>query len=492
MDAQTIDAIVAETLAKLQGGGNGAAPSPKPAEPARMPSSWKHPQHAGRGSLPGVFADAADAARAAQAAFEELRPRGLAARAKVVEIVKTLCAEKAEEWGKLEFGETQIGRLDHKIAKLQAIPNVPGVEWLHPHGMSGDHGITMEERSPFGVVCAITPVTHSIPTLSCNIINMVAAGNTVVINAHPGGARCAAEAVATFNRAIEHEIGIANVVTIVEKPTIESFNALCAAEEVALLCITGGPMVVQAALKSGKRAICAGPGNPPVVVDESADLDKAARDIIYGAAFDNNLLCIGEKQIFVIDAVYKPFLAALKRAGAGHLNARQLETLTGEVFTYKEDGGGCSHPVLKRELVGADATRLAEVAGLSVAGDCQMLFAETDFDHPFVQEEQMMPCLPVVRARNIEQAIHMAKESEHNYKHSAMIHTAHVGHMTAMGRLMDSTLFVKNGPCTAGLGMGGEGYASFSVATTTGEGITTPMTFTRTRRCVLVDALNIA
>ncbi|MFW6353309.1 MAG: aldehyde dehydrogenase EutE, partial [Verrucomicrobiota bacterium] len=152
MDAQTIDAIVAETLAKLQGGGNGTAPSPKPAEPARMPSSWKHPQHAGRGSLPGVFADAADAARAAQAAFEELRPRGLAARAKVVEIVKTLCAEKAEEWGRLEFGETKIGRLDHKIAKLQAIPNVPGVEWLHPHGMSGDHGITMEERSPFGVV----------------------------------------------------------------------------------------------------------------------------------------------------------------------------------------------------------------------------------------------------------------------------------------------------------------------------------------------------
>lgn len=489
MDAQTIDSIVAEVLSKLNGGTNG---TPLPAQPGKMPASWKRPLHSGRGSLPGVFSEAKDAAAAARAAFEELRPKGYSAREKIVRIVKTMCAEKAEEWGKLELAETKIGRLDHKIAKLQGIPNVPGVEWIKPYGMSGDSGITLEERSPFGVVAAITPVTHSIPTLAANVISMVAAGNTVVVNAHPGGARCAAEAVGAFNRAIEREVGVTNVITIVEQPTIESFNEICVSPDVALLCITGGPAVVKAALKSGKRAICAGPGNPPVVVDVSADLNKAARDIIVGAAFDNNLLCIGEKQIFVLDDIWKDFIQAMKQAGAEQLNASQLDRLTAEAFTFKEDGGGCSHPVLKRDLVGADATRLAEVAGLRVSDRCELLFAETDFEHPFVQEEQMMPCIPLVRARNIEEAIAMAKESEHNYKHSAMIHTMNVRHMTEMGRALDATLFVKNGASIAGLGMGGEGYASFSVATTTGEGITTPMTFTRTRRCVLVDNLNIA
>lgn len=488
MDAQTIDSIVAEVLSKMNGGAGGAN---KPAQPSRMPT-WKSPIHSGRGSLPGVFADAGEAAAAARAAFDALRPQGYAARDKIVRIVKRMCAEKAEEWGKLEFDETGIGRLEHKIAKLQGIPNVPGVEWLKPYGMSGDAGITMEERSPFGVVAAISPVTHSIPTIACNVVNMVAAGNTVVVNAHPGGARCAVEAVGAFNREIEREVGIANVITIVEEPTIESFNAICASPDVALLCITGGPGVVKAALNSGKRAICAGPGNPPVVVDGTADLKKAAADIILGGAFDNNLLCIGEKQVFVLDEIWNDFLAAFKSAGAAQLDSARLERLTAAVFTYKEDGGGCSHPVLNRDLVGADATRLAEVAGLKVPSNCELLFAETDFDHPFVQEEQMMPCLPLVRARTIDEAISMARESEHGYKHSAMIHSTHVGHMTEMGRALDATLFVKNGPSTAGLGMGGEGYASFSIATTTGEGITTPMTFTRTRRCVLVDSLNIA
>lgn len=490
MDAQAIDAIVADILSRMPGKN---VPTPARSMPAASaPSSWKRPSHSGNAREPGVFSDAADAARAARVAFDELRPRGIAARAKVVEIVKTLCAKNAQAWGELEMAETKIGRLDHKIAKLQTIPAVPGVEWLKPFGMSGDHGITMEEQSPFGVVAAITPVTHSIPTLSGNIINMVAAGNTVVINAHPGGARCAAAAVAEFNRAIEREVGIANVVTIVETPTIESFNVLCASEDVAMLCITGGPAVVKAAMNSGKRAVCAGPGNPPVVVDASADLKKAARDIIYGAAFDNNLLCIGEKQIFVLDSVWKDFNNAFREAGAFELNPSQLERLTSAVFTYKEDGGGCSHPVLNRDLVGADATRLAEAAGTRAPDRTEVVFAETEADHPFVQEEQMMPCLPLVRVKDFDEAVALAKQSEHNYKHSAMVHTMHVGHMTEMGRAIDSTLFVKNGPCTAGLGLGGEGYGGFSIATTTGEGITTPLTFTRRRRCVLVDGLNIA
>ncbi len=329
------------------------------------------------------------------------------------------------------------------------------------------------------------------PDLACNVINIVAGGNTAVFNAHPGGAKCAATAVRTFNAEIERELGISNIITIIEEPTLDSFNELCASPDVNLLVITGGPGVVKAAMASGKRAICAGPGNPPVVVDESARLDKAARDIIFGASFDNNLLCIGEKQIFVLDKVYSQFLEAFKRAGAVQLNDRELNALTAEAFNTTNGAGGCSKAVLNRALVGASPDMLAKIAGRSIPQGTELLFAETDKDHLFVEEEQMMPMVPVIRVRDIHEAVELAKESEHNYKHSSMIHTLNVEHMTYMAKALDSTLFVKNGACTAGLGIGGEGYSSFSIATTTGEGITTPLTFTRKRRCVMVDNLNL-
>ena len=441
----------------------------------------------------GVFEDASSAATAASGGFEQLKKRGWAARAKVVEIVKQMCADNADRWGKIEFDETKIGRLDHKIAKLHGIGNVLGTEFLSPHGMSGDAGITMEEFAPWGVIGSITPVTHSVPTIAGNIVNMVAAGNAIVFNPHPGGAACAALAIHEFNEAIQAELGISNLLCTVEKPTLESFNELCAAPEVGLLCITGGPAVVDAAMKTGKRAICAGPGNPPVVVDDCPDLnfDKVARNIILGGGFDNNLLCIGEKQIFAVANSYQKTLEAMVRNGAFLLNESQLEAIKKEVFTFKEDGGGCSHPVLNRDFVGADAATLAKIAGLDIDPTTEMLIAETAEDDLFVIEEQMMPLLPITRADCFGEAIRMARDSEHGYKHSAMVHIMNVANMTEMGLAMDTTLYVKNGPCVAGLGMGGEGYISFSIATTTGEGITTPRTFTRFRRCALVDQLNI-
>ena len=473
MDEKLIRSVVEEVLSRL-------APAQATSRPA--------PQQAPRF---GIYADAGPAVEAAHAGYVQLRKLGVAGRERIIRIVKRMCAEKAEVWGKIEFDETRIGRLEHKVAKLQGIQNLPGTEWLAPLGMSGDHGITMEENCPFGVIAAVTPVTHSIPTLACNIVSMVAAGNAVVFNAHPKGARCAAMAVRAFNEAIFRETGIESIATIIEHPSVESFNALCAHEGVKLICVTGGPGIVAAAMKSGKRAICAGPGNPPVVVDETADLRKAARDIILGGAFDNNLLCIGEKQVFVVDKVYGAFLEAFRAEGARSLNSTQLERLTAAAFTFKPDGGGCSHPVLNRDLVGADASVLARHAGLDVPSTCVMLFAETDAQHAFVVEEQMMPMLPIVRVRDIEEAIEQARISEHGYRHSSIIHTYDVRRMTAMAKALETTLFVKNGPCIAGLGMGGEGYSSFSIATTTGEGTTTPDTFTRKRRCVLVDNLSM-
>src|SRR5215469_4519321 len=302
--------VVAEVLGKL--GGNSSAtfkPSPAPAAPAPKADSCScngkktSAANVGLRGKFGVFQDASEACAAAQESYLQLKQKGVETRRKIEEIVKTMADKNAEVWGKMELEETKIGRLDHKIAKLKIIKLVPGVDWLRPDGRSGDHGIMLEEYTPFGVVGAVTPSTHSVPTLSGNIVNIVAAGNSVVFNAHPSAARCAAVAVRAYNEAIYRETGIENIACMVEKPTLDSFNAICKNENVRLLLVTGGPAVVKAAMQTGKRAICAGPGNPPVLVDDTCCLKRAAKSIIDGAAFDNNLLCIGEKEVFVLDQV---------------------------------------------------------------------------------------------------------------------------------------------------------------------------------------------
>jgi aldehyde dehydrogenase len=483
VNEQLIRDVIAEVLGRL----NGASASPSVPSAASCPAvvSSKGGQH-------GVFADANDACAAAFEAFKKLQKGGIAAREKIIHCVKTLVTANAAEWGRIELEETKIGRLDHKIEKLTIIKGVPGVEWLRPDARSGDHGITLEEFTPFGVIGAITPSTHSIPTLSGNIINMVAAGNTVVFNAHPSAARCAATAVRAYNQAIERETGIANAVCIIEQPTLDSFKALCTNEYVRLLCVTGGPGVVKAAQQAGKRAICAGPGNPPVFVDDTACMKRAASGIVAGAAYDNNLLCIGEKEVFALDKIADRLMAEMENNGAYRINSAQLDRLTKAAFTFKEGhGGGCAHASVNKDYIGKDVAVLAQAAGVNVPEKTQLLFAETDANHPFVLEEQMMPFLPIVRVKSVEEGIQASLVAEHNYKHTAIIHSHEVEHITAMARAMDTTIFVKNGPSTCGLGLGGEGYLSFSIATPTGEGVTNPKTFTRIRRCVMVDNLRI-
>jgi len=490
--------VVAEVLGKLGGTATATAKSsPAPSAPAPKSESCGCGTKKATSALAlrgkfGVFATAEEACEAAQEAFLQLKEKGVAARRKIEEIVKALAEKNAEQWGTIEYNETKIGRLDHKIAKLGLIKLVPGVDWLRPDARSGDNGITLEEYTPFGVVGAITPSTHSIPTLSGNIVNICAAGNSVVFNAHPSAAKCAAVAVRAYNEAIYRETGIENIACIIEKPSLDSFNALCKNEFTRLLLVTGGPMVVKAAMQTGKRAICAGPGNPPVFVDDTCCPTRAAKAIISGAAFDNNLLCIGEKQVFVLDHVADKLMQRMSENGAVKLNSSQLEKLTKAAFTITPgQGGGCAHAHTNKDFIGKDTSVLAQAAGINIPSGTQLLFGETDAMHPFVQEEQMMPMIPIVRVKSVEEGIERSLQSEHNYKHTAIIHSHDVENITAMARALDTTLFVKNGASPCGLGLGGEGYLSFSIATPTGEGITNPRTFTRVRRCVMVDNLRI-
>ena len=469
---QAVRTVVEEVLAQL---GNRDTTAAKPG--ASADGDW------------GVFSKVDDAVDAASVAFSQLQEKTIEDRARAIACVVRICSTQCDELGRAELEETRIGRLDHKIEKLQIIKLVPGTEFLRCDAVSGDRGLTVTEYAPFGVIGAITPVTHSLPTLAGNVVNMVAAGNTLVVNPHPAGARIACEGVRRFNRAIHDAIGIENLVTIVSEPTLETANEIFEHRSVRLLVVTGGPGVARAALASRKRAIVAGPGNPPVVVDETADLDNAAASIVKGAAYDNNLLCIGEKEVFAVESIFDPLLEAVSSNGGYRLSTDQMDQLAGVAFSPPAEAGG--HHVLNRDLVGVDAEVLAERIGVKVPVGTQILYGETSTANPFVPEEQMMPCVPFVRCRDAAEGIELSLEAEHGFGHTSLIHSRNVRTMTEMARAMNTTLFIKNGPSMAGLGLGGEGYLSYSIATPTGEGVTNPLTFTRQRRCSMVDDLRI-
>ncbi len=477
-DEATIESVIREVIAQLR--------SPGDSNAARTDQRSEVSLHGDR----SVFRSVDDAVAAANQAYAQLKQKSLADRGRAIAQIRRIVIEQAEELGRAELEETKIGRLEHKIDKLKIIgQRIPGIEFLRSEAASGDHGLTVTEFGPFGVIGVVTPVTHSLPTLAANAINMIAAGNTLVVNPHPSGARIACEGARRFNDAIRREIGIENLICVIDQPTLESAQALFDHNGTRLLCVTGGPGVARAALGSRKRAIVAGPGNPPVVVDETADMENAAKSIIAGAAYDNNLLCIGEKQVFAVGTAFDSLSQALEHHGAARLDRGQIELLTKTAFLPIE--GQAGQLAVNKKLLGQDAQVLAAEIGMRLSSQTVLLYGETDAAHPFVQFEQMMPFVPVVRSGSVDDAIELAKESEHGYRHTSVIHSRDVRAMTAMGRALETTIFVKNGPSYAGLGIGGEGFCSFSIAGPTGEGPTSPLTFTRHRRCSMVDALRI-
>lgn len=457
---------------------------------ARMGTAPPTPQRRGHEGRHGIFTCVDEAVAAATDAFHKLSERTMEDRKRAIDHIRRISIDQCVELGTMEMEETKIGRLEHKIEKLKTLgERTPGVEFLRSEVFSGDHGLAVIEHAPFGVIGAITPVTHSLPTITGNAVSMIAGGNTLVVNPHPSGRRVAAEGVRRFNEVIHRDLGIDNLICLIAEPTLESAGEIFKHRGVKLICVTGGPAVARAAMNSGKRAVVAGPGNPPVVVDETADLDRAARSIIQGAAYDNNLLCIAEKEVFVVAEVFEALMTAMQRAGAVRLNAREVEALTNTAITTVGDAQHKHVPA--KEFLGQDAAVLARGIGKQVPAETELLYGETDESNPFVPVEQMMPFVPFVRVRDVDEAIEKAKFYEHGFRHTAMIHSTNVHNMTKMARAMDTTLFVKNGPCMASLGLGGEGYLSFSIATPTGEGVTTPLTFTRERRCSMIDDLRI-
>jgi len=444
----------------------------------------------------GVFtkmAEAIDASFLAQLDF--VKNFQLKDREKILNSIRNAVFQNKEKLAKMVFEETKLGRYEDKVAKHELVASkTPGTEDLKTNASSGDSGLTIVEQAPFGLVGAVTPVTNPTETIINNTISLLAAGNSVVFNVHPSSKHSCVFIIDLINKAILEAGGPNNLVAMVKDPSLETLNEIIESPKVKLLVGTGGPGLVKTLLKSGKKAIGAGAGNPPVIVDETADLENAAKSIIAGASFDNNLLCIAEKELFVLDSVADDLIFNMLNNGAYMLDHIQLQQVMD--FALEEnvnnEARGCSlnnkrdYHVAK-QWVGKDANLFLQQLGVNPPGNVKLLICEVDFDHPFVQLEQMMPVFPIVRVNSLDEAIELAVQAEHGNRHTAIMHSRNIDNLTKFARAIETTIFVKNASSLAGVGYGGEGHTTMTIAGPTGEGITSARTFTRQRRCVLAE-----
>jgi len=478
LSEQQIDTIAKEVLQRMAGGAHGTASAA-----ANVTNDL------GR-EMVGVFAQLDQAVAAARTAFEALDQLGLSKRDEIIANIRRRTLEAAESLAFAAHQETGLGRYEDKVIKNRLVSNkTPGCEALRAEAQTGDGGLSLFERAPFGVIGSITPTTNPTATIINNTISMVAAGNAVVFNVHPGAKNCSIECVDLINRAIVEVGGPVNLIVTLGEPTIETAQALMVHSGVRLIAVTGGAGVVKAAMTSGKRAICAGPGNPPIVVDETADLQQAGRDIVLGASFDNNVICTDEKETFAVSGIADKLLAEMRTSGAVILTQSQTRQL--ENLIFKEIRGPRQSAVINRDLIGKNAGVILQMIGMNVPEDLRLGVIDVPVDHPLVWTEQMMPIMPVARVASAREAIDLAVEAEGKRQHTAVMHSRNIDNLSRMARLIDCSIFVKNAPCYAGLGEGGEGYTSFTIASPTGEGMTDARTFTRLRRCVVFDHFRI-
>jgi len=498
LDDTTLDAIVEAVVGRVRsqlganrasvprvGRSDGAsdhiaAPFVAPKKPGRPPA----PMVMTHSDLPGVHDDLDVAVKSATLAFEEYEAMPLATRYAVVDAMRAAALSALDEMCERAVRETSLGRVEDKRIKNRiAITKTPGPEFLESIAQSGDDGLMLVERAPFGVICSITPCTNPTETIINNAIGMVAGGNSVLFNVHPLAKGTSAWYIALLNRGIASAGGPAALLHCIREPTIESAQNAMRHPGVRLVVVTGGGAVVQEAMRSGKRAVSAGPGNPPVVVDETANIERAARGVIAGASFDNNVICTDEKEVVAVADIADRLMQEMERLGAYRLSASEVRSLEKQLLDDK------GH--INREFVGKNAGVLLGAAGKRAGDELRLLFADLPEEHPFVQHEMLMPIVGVVRQPDVESAIQCAKRVEHGYGHTAVMYSNSIDNLSRMARVINTSIFVKNAPNFAGIGAGGEGYTSWTIASPTGEGLTTCRTFTRERRCTLKDHFRI-
>ena len=472
MDERRITQIVEKVVSRLATDGSLSAPA-----------VLRHGMGESIGGR-GVHHSVDAAVSAAGRAFRELSEASLDDRRRYIAALRKFTLSELETMARMAVDETGLGRYSDKLEKNRLVAEkTPGVEALQPTAWTGDHGLTLTEHAPYGIIGSITPCTNPTETILNNGIGMLAAGNAVVFNTHPNAKRLSAWFIDGLNAVIESCGGPSNIFNCVAEPTIESATALMKHKDIRLLTVTGGGGVVKAAMASGKRAIAAGPGNPPVVVDETADVARAARDLVFGASLDNNIICIVEKEVIAVADIADRLKKEMMANHAVEVRGRDLQRLEKLLITPDNH--------VNRDYIGKDPALILADAGIRVPDTTRLAFAEVPEEHPFVQHEMLMPVVGFVRVPDVDSAIACAVRAEHGYGHTSVMHSSNIDSLHKMACAANTSIFVKNAPSAAGVGLNGEGFTSWTIASPTGEGMTCAVHFSRARRCVLKDSFRI-
>ena len=433
----------------------------------------------------GIFSELESAVSAAVKAQNEYKEVSKEKRRELIEAVRNISVDNAERLGRMAVDITGLGRWQDKKDKIiNSATLTPGLEDIKTEVLDGDQGVTLIEKVPVGFVVLIAPTTHPIAQIVNHAICMLAAGNSTFICPHPRAQEVTREIIRLINDAIEEAGGPKNLVVALDRVSLEIVETVVKHPETDMIMAAGGPAVVEMALTSGKKAIAAGPGNPPVLVDETANIAKAAEDIVNGAVFDNNILCIAEKEIFAVNSIADQLLKELEKNNFYVLKGDEINKVTELVVKDKDH----ANP----DYVGKDAELILKDAGINVSGEIRGAVMDVSFDHPLVMIEQMLPVLPLVRVNSYAEGLDKSLVAEQHFGHTAMFHSNNLERIADFSRKMEVTISVINGPSYAGLDVEGDSNYTHSIAEPTFEGICTPENYTREIRTSICGGIQFS
>lgn len=405
----------------------------------------------------GIYEDYNIAVAQAKVAQKKLIELSLTTRINILQAIRKEIRQNAESLSHFSLNEVKMGNLEGKISKHLLVANKTlGIEYLQENNI--------DVFNPFGVILSFIPSTNSSETISDHTIGIIAAGNSGVFCPNPRALQTCKKVIHLLNSTIIEAGGPENLVTLVDAPRRSIINDLIQHPSIKLVVATGSSGIINTVLDSGKRAICAGSGNPPVIIDEDADLALAAESIIKSVSFDFNILCVSEKEAFVLETVYEQFISIMKEKDAYLLTEQQANDLCEILFIDYHSNE--KNKIVKKEFVGQSPQTLLEAIGIIPSENIRLLIAETSADHPLVTTECLLPLLPIVSVSNINEAIAHSVIVEGGRNHSAAIYTNNPQNAQKFRSLMPTTAFAVNQSPLDSFP-----YFCCTIATKTGEGL---------------------
>jgi acetaldehyde dehydrogenase/alcohol dehydrogenase len=314
-----------------------------------------------------------------------------------------------------------------------------------------DEAGVMTVAEPVGVICAIIPTTNPTSTAIFKALIALKTRNGVIFSPHPRAKRCTCAAAKVVLDAAVAAGAPADILGWIDEPTIELSNALMRHPSVKLILATGGPGMVHAAYSSGTPAIGVGPGNTPVVIDETADLKRAVASILLSKTFDNGVVCASEQAVIAVDAIYDDVRSRFRRHCGYILSAVEADAVRMVLFAY-----GAVNPA----VVGQSAAKIAAMAGIEVPANTQVLIGEVSEiseDEPFAHEK-LSPVLALYRTKDFEEAVDKAADlvALQGIGHTSVLYTDQDGQRERINyfsaRMKTSRILVNTPSSQGGIG----------------------------------------